>query len=91
MKTNNPLMDTLVESQTQFVNNWMESAKKMQAAFTDGTMSSEGQSFYREFVDKQLAIFNGIKNMGKNSGAESRKLRMTRPKPSAAQNDLVIF
>lgn len=64
MKTNNPLMDTLVESQTQFVNNWMESAKKMQAAFTDGTMSSDGQSFYREFVDKQLAIFNGIKNMG---------------------------
>jgi class III poly(R)-hydroxyalkanoic acid synthase PhaE subunit len=64
MRTNNPLMDTLVESQTQFVNNWMESAKKMQAAFTDGTMSSEGQSFYRDFFEKQMAIFNGIKNMG---------------------------
>ena len=63
MKTNNPLMDTLVESQTQFVNNWMESAKKMQAAFTDGTMSSEGQSFYRDFFGKQIAIFNRIKNM----------------------------
>jgi hypothetical protein len=64
MKTNNPLIDTLVESQTQFVNNWMESAKKMQSAFTNGNISSEGQSLYREFFDKQMDIFNGMKNAG---------------------------
>lgn len=62
MKTNNPLIDTLVESQTQIVNNWMDSAKKMQTAFTNGNISSEGQSLYREFFDKQMDIFNGMKN-----------------------------
>lgn len=64
MKTTNPVIDTLVESQTQFVNNWMESAKKMQAAFTSGNIASEGQSLYKEYFDKQTDLF---KNFQKNS------------------------
>lgn len=61
MKTNNPFLDTLVESQTQFVNNWMESAKKMQSAFTSGNIASEGQSLYKEYFDKQMGILNNMK------------------------------
>jgi hypothetical protein len=61
MKTANPFIDTLVESQTQFVNNWMESAKKMQSAFTSGNIASEGQSLYKEYFDKQMGILNNMK------------------------------
>lgn len=64
MKTTNPVIDTLVESQTQFVNNWMDSAKKMQSAFTSGNITTEGQSLYKEYFDKQMGILN---NMQKSS------------------------
>lgn len=59
MKTTNPIIDNLVETQTNFVNNWMESAKKVQAAFASGSLAHEGQSLYKEFVDKQMGILKG--------------------------------
>ncbi len=61
MKTTNPVIDTLIESQTQFVNNWMDSAKKMQTAFTNGNIASEGQSLFKDYFDKQMGIFNNMK------------------------------
>ncbi len=60
MKTNNPVLDNLVETQTQFLNNWMDSAKKVQAAFTTGTMAGEGQNLYKEFFDKQMSLLNNM-------------------------------
>jgi polyhydroxyalkanoate synthase subunit PhaE len=66
MKTNNPVIDTLVESQTQFINNWMDSAKKMQSAFTSGTLASEGQTLYKEYFDKQMSILNDMKESSAN-------------------------
>ena len=66
MKTSNPVIDTLVESQTQFVNNWMDSAKKMQSAFTSGNMPTEGQSLYKEYFDKQMGILNGMQQSSAN-------------------------
>jgi len=54
------VIDTLVESQTQFINNWMESAKKMQSAFSNGNITSEGQSLYKEYFDKQMNIFTNL-------------------------------
>lgn len=74
MKTSNPVIDTLVESQTQFINNWMDSAKKMQSAFTSGNIASEGQSLYKEYFDKQMGIFNSMQNNSStmfNNGAEN--------------------
>ncbi|PZR19687.1 MAG: hypothetical protein DI538_30940, partial [Azospira oryzae] len=65
MKTSNPVFDTLVESQTNFVNNWMDSAKKMQAAFTNGNIAHEGQTLYKEYFDKQMDILN---NMQRSTG-----------------------
>jgi hypothetical protein len=62
MKTSNPVIDTLVESQTQFVNNWMESAKKMQSAFTSGNIATEGQNLYKEYFDKQMGILNNMRS-----------------------------
>ncbi len=72
MKTTNPAIDTLVESQTQFINNWMDSAKKMQSAFTSGNITSEGQSLYKEYFDKQMGIFNNMKESSSTMfGAEN--------------------
>lgn len=66
MKTSNPVIDTLVESQSQFVNNWMESAKKMQSAFTSGNIANEGQSLYKEYFDKQMGILTNMQNSSAN-------------------------
>lgn len=65
MKTTNPVLETLVETQTQFINNWMDSAKKMQSALTGGNASAESQNVYKEFFDKQMGILN---NMQKTTG-----------------------
>src|ERR1044072_8313370 len=62
MKTSNPVIDTLVESQTQFVNNWMDSAKKMQSAFASGNIASEGQALYKEYWDKQMGVLSSMQN-----------------------------
>lgn len=66
MKTSNPVIDTLVETQTNFVNNWMDSAKKMQAAFTNGNITHEGQSLYKEYFDKQMDVLNNMQKSTAN-------------------------
>ncbi len=58
MKTNNPFIDSMVETQSNVMNNFMESAKKMQSAFTSGNMAHEGQNIYKEWLDKQMSILN---------------------------------
>lgn len=72
MKTANPFIDSIVETQTNFINNWMDSAKKMQSAFSNGNIASEGQSIYKEWLDKQMNILNNMKdssaNLFNNSG-----------------------
>lgn len=66
MKTANPFIDSMVETQTNFLNSWMDSAKKMQAAFSNGNMVHEGQSIYKEWLDKQMAILNSMKDSSMN-------------------------
>ncbi|HWY33683.1 MAG TPA: poly(R)-hydroxyalkanoic acid synthase subunit PhaE, partial [Nitrosopumilaceae archaeon] len=68
MKTQNPIIDNLIESQTQTINNWMDSTKKFQSAFTGGSIATEGQNIYKEWMDKQMDLFNGMKT--KFSGSE---------------------
>lgn len=73
MKTTNPIIDNLVETQTNFVNNWMDSAKKVQAAFASGSLAQEGQSLYKEFVDKQMGLLKnttGVFNQNENDPQE---------------------
>lgn len=62
----NPVIDTMIENQTQFVNNWMESAKKVQSAFTNGNIVSEGQSLYKEYFDKQMNLLNNMQQSSAN-------------------------
>jgi polyhydroxyalkanoate synthase subunit PhaE len=59
MKTNNQVIDTLVEAQTEAINNWVDSTKKFQTAFTSGSIATEGQSIYKEWLDKQMSFLNG--------------------------------
>jgi polyhydroxyalkanoate synthase subunit PhaE len=66
MKTANPLIDSIVETQTNFINNWMDSAKKMQSAFANGNINHEGQVIYKEWLDKQMNILNSMKESSSN-------------------------
>jgi hypothetical protein len=61
-KTQNPIIDTMIETQSNFLNNWMESAKKMQSAFSNGSIAQESQSIYKEFFDKQMSILTNMQN-----------------------------
>lgn len=67
MKTN-PIFDNLIEAQTQAINNWVDSTKKFQTAFTSGSIATEGQSIYKEWLDKQMNLFSGVQaSFNKNS------------------------
>lgn len=44
MKTNNPIIDSMLEAQASVLNNWMDSTKKMQASFTSGNAMHETQN-----------------------------------------------
>ncbi|MGZ3904238.1 MAG: poly(R)-hydroxyalkanoic acid synthase subunit PhaE, partial [Bacteroidia bacterium] len=54
------IFDTLVEAQTETINNWVDSTKKFQTAFTSGSLATEGQSIYKEWLDKQMNFLNGV-------------------------------
>ncbi len=69
MKTSNPIFNNFVEAQTQAINNWMDSAKKVQSAFVSGSIATEGQSIYKEWMDKQTSLFNGLQADSKGSEA----------------------
>jgi polyhydroxyalkanoate synthesis regulator phasin len=60
MKTNNPFFDSLIETQANVMNNWMDTTKKFQAAMTNGSISSEGQSIYKEWYEKQMNLLGGM-------------------------------
>ena len=59
MKTNNPFIDTMLEAQAQTVNNWMDTTKKFQEAISGGKIQTEGQSIYKEWLEKQMNIYGG--------------------------------
>lgn len=60
MKTNNPIIDNMMDAQANAMNNWMDSAKKFQAAFSNGNVMTEGQAIYKDMMDKQAAMFSGM-------------------------------
>jgi polyhydroxyalkanoate synthase subunit PhaE len=75
MKTNNPVLDTIIENQSEFINKWMDSAKKMQSTFTGNAAeadktgkehtANEGQPM-KEFFDKQMDL---LKTWSQASGS----------------------
>jgi polyhydroxyalkanoate synthesis regulator phasin len=66
MKTSNPFIDSVVETQTQYLNTWMDSAKKMQAALSNGNITHEGQTIFKELLEKQMSILNGMQQSSAN-------------------------
>lgn len=71
MKTN-PIFENLIEAQTQAINNWVDSTRKFQTAFTSGSLATEGQSIYKEWLDKQMSFFSGFQ-ANFNNNAEGLK------------------
>ena len=80
-KTANPLIDSIVETQTNFINNWVDSAKKIQSAFSNGNIANEGQNIYKEWLEKQTNILNGMKESTGSlfNGASSNNLQFMDP------------
>lgn len=66
MKTNNPIIDSMLEAQASVINNWMDSAKKMQSSLTSGNVTHEGQNIVKEWFDKQSTILNSIQQSSSN-------------------------
>jgi hypothetical protein len=44
----------------------MDSAKKIQSAFTNGSIANEGQTLYKDYFDKQMNILNTMQNNSQN-------------------------
>ncbi len=65
-KNQNPFIDNMVETQSNFINNWMDSAKKMQSALSNGSITNEGQSIYKEFLEKQMGILTSMQQSSTN-------------------------
>jgi len=66
MKTNNPIIDNMIDAQANAMNTWMDSAKKFQSAFVSGNPMADSQSIYKDMMEKQAAMFNGMGTNGSN-------------------------
>jgi polyhydroxyalkanoate synthesis regulator phasin len=66
MKTNNPIIENIIDSQATAINTWIDSAKKIQAAFTSGNPIGEAQNIYKDILEKQVAAFNGFQTNNAN-------------------------
>jgi polyhydroxyalkanoate synthesis regulator phasin len=62
MKTNNPFIDNLIETQTTVMNNWIDATKKVQSAVASGNLADEGQNIYKEWFEKQSSLLGGMQN-----------------------------
>jgi hypothetical protein len=60
MKTNNQFLDSIIETQTEAINSWVDSTKKIQTALVGGNIATEAQSIYKEWMDKQMGVFSGM-------------------------------
>jgi len=60
MKTNNPVIDSMLEAQANALNNWMDSAKKVQSSFSNGNVPQDSQAILKDWFEKQMAILNGM-------------------------------
>jgi polyhydroxyalkanoate synthesis regulator phasin len=66
MKTNNPMIDNLMDAQSNAMNTWMDSAKKFQSAFATGNVAAESQNILKDMMEKQAAMFSGMQANGSN-------------------------
>ncbi len=60
MKTNNPILDNMIDLQSKTINNWVETTQKFQKAFTGGSIALDGQNIYKEWHEKQSDLMNGL-------------------------------
>jgi polyhydroxyalkanoate synthesis regulator phasin len=64
MKTNNPIIDNMMDAQANAMNTMMDSAKKFQSAIASGNIAAESQSIYKDMMEKQAAMFSGFNTTG---------------------------
>jgi len=60
MKNTKNLMDTMVETSSKAVNNWVETAQKAQKAALSGSSLEKNSDLYKEWLNNQMSIFRNI-------------------------------
>lgn len=54
------LMDSMIETSSKTVNNWMETARKAQKAAISGQSLEKNSDLYKEWLSNQMSIFRNI-------------------------------
>jgi hypothetical protein len=60
MKNTKNLMDSMVETSSKAVNNWVETAQKAQKAAISGTSLEKNSELYQEWLNNQMSLFRNI-------------------------------
>ena len=54
------LMDSMIDSQSKIIHNWVDTAKKMQRASVDVNATEKSSTLYNEWLENQMSIFKNI-------------------------------
>jgi hypothetical protein len=54
------MIDSVIDSQSKIINNWVDTTKKMQRAAIDGAAAEKGGNLYNEWLENQMSIFKNI-------------------------------
>ena len=54
------LMDSMIDSQSKIIHNWVDTAKKMHSASVDVNASEKSSTLYNEWLENQMCIFKNI-------------------------------
>jgi hypothetical protein len=60
MKNTKNLMDSMVETSSKAVNNWVETAQKAQKAALSGSSLEKNSELYQEWLNNQMSLFRNI-------------------------------
>lgn len=70
-KNSKNLFETMVENQSQALNNWLETTQKMQKAFLGGQLIEKGSELYNEWINNQMNILSKATNELKDKTMEA--------------------
>jgi hypothetical protein len=54
------MMESMIDSQSKIINNWVDTTKKLQRAAVDGHVAEKGSNLYNEWLENQMSIFKNI-------------------------------
>jgi len=70
MNNTKQILETVVESQTKAINNFVETANKFQEAFKSGKALEQSTEIYKDWWNSQMSLF---KNITTEANTEAKK------------------